>query len=99
MAPLKPTFTDVHGRKIAAQMIHEGRTARLTINELDDNGEPTTILVLNSYDATLLARACNLFVKHNFSVNFTDVNMMLSPEDKAQILGDDEELPQDKDTW
>lgn len=67
----KPTFTDVNGVKFVCRITEDAETPHLVVSELSDDGAMEPVMVLNSYDATYLGRACETYLKQSLAERFT----------------------------
>lgn len=83
---LKPTFTDLEGRKVFARLVDIDGSLRLSLQ--DENNE--TLLLLNFYDAKQLVAACNLFLNQRFAANLGEIDGNMSLKDRDDVF--DEEL-------
>ncbi|WP_411208614.1 hypothetical protein [Corynebacterium callunae] len=85
----KPAFHDVQRRAIAVHQITKDNIPVLAIDEVDDDGSSRRIMLLNKYDAKQLSAACDRYLQQVYSASFAGVNTDLSPEDMADLFGDD----------
>ncbi|WP_080796017.1 hypothetical protein [Corynebacterium pacaense] len=90
MSELKPSFHDVQRRPIVVHQITKDTVPVLAVDEIQEDGNPRRILLLNKYDAKQLSAACDRYLQEIFSATFSGVNTDLSPDDMARLFGDDE---------
>ncbi|MCK2201403.1 hypothetical protein [Corynebacterium callunae] len=88
MAMSKPSFHDVQRRAIVVHQITKDNIPVLAVDEVDDAGS-RRIMLLNKYDAKQLSAACDRYLQQVYSASFAGVNTDLSPEDMADLFGDD----------
>ncbi|WJZ02042.1 hypothetical protein [Corynebacterium freiburgense] len=92
MAELKPTFTDVDARKIITKLVDSNGFEYLSVEEISEDGQSTTqLLRLNMYDAKRLSQACDLFMQRSVARNFADLSGHLTPTDRVDIFGEDDD--------
>ncbi|MDO4685900.1 MAG: hypothetical protein Q4A92_05070 [Corynebacterium sp.] len=91
MAELKPTFTDVDARKIITKLVDVNGFEYLSVEQIGEDGKTTQLLRLNMYDAKRLSQACDLFMQRSVARNFADLSGHLTPTDRVDIFGEDDE--------
>ncbi|MDO5076290.1 hypothetical protein [Corynebacterium sp.] len=92
MAELKPTFTDVDGRKVVTRLVDLNGFEYLSVEEISEDGNSANLLLrLNMYDAKRLSQACEMFMQRSIARNFADLSGHLTPTDRVDIFGEDEE--------
>ena len=89
MTRYKPSFHDVQRRPIVVHQITKDSVLVLAVDEIQDDGTPRRIMLLNKYDAKQLSAACYRYLQEIFSATFAGVNTDLSPDDMAKLFGDE----------
>ena len=92
MTELKPMFMDVDSRKIITKLVDLNGFEYLSVEEITDDGASTKLLLrLNMYDAKRLSQACEMFMQRSIARNFADLSGHLTPTDRVDIFGEDED--------
>ncbi|MCQ9344177.1 hypothetical protein [Corynebacterium kozikiae] len=90
MAEIHPIFNDVDRRAIVAEVVEENGTPVLALDALAEDGTRTRVLTLNKFDAKQLSAACDRYMHQQFSIDYSNVNTLLSETDRAELIGDDD---------
>ncbi|MCQ9353315.1 hypothetical protein NQ015_10045 [Corynebacterium sp. 153RC1] len=90
MAEIHPIFNDVDRRAIVSEVVEENGTPVLALDALAEDGTRTRVLTLNKFDAKQLSAACDRYMHQQFSVDYSNVNTLLSETDRAELIGDDD---------
>ena len=90
MTEIHPIFNDVDRRAIVAEVVEENGTPVLALDALAEDGTRTRVLTLNKFDAKQLSAACDRYMHQQFSIDYSNVNTLLSETDRAELIGDDD---------
>lgn len=86
---IQPIFTDVKKKAIAAINIEEDGTPLLAIDEINEDGTVSRLLTLNTFDAKQLSAACDRYIHQKHSIDYSNVNTLLTEVDRVELLGED----------
>lgn len=86
-----PIFNDVEKRAIAATVVTENGQPLLILDDISEGKEPTRVLVLNKFDAKQLSAACDRYLHQAHSVDYANVNTLLTERDRVELLGEDDD--------
>lgn len=91
MSNIHPIFNDVDRRAIVAEVAEVNGSPVLLLDELAEDGTRTRVLTLNKFDAKQLSAACDRYMHQQFSVDYSNVNTLLSETDRTNLIGDDDD--------
>ncbi|OWN45538.1 hypothetical protein [Corynebacterium diphtheriae] len=91
MASKQPIFHDVERRPIAATVVEENGTTVLALEQIAEDGSTTRVLTLNKFDSKQLSAACGRYLHQQNSIDFANVNTLLTDIDRHNLHVDDED--------
>ncbi|AHI22255.1 hypothetical protein [Corynebacterium vitaeruminis] len=91
MSELQPIFYDVERRPVVAKVIDREGTNVLALELLAEDGTTTRLLTLNKFDSKQLSAACDRYVHQQQSIDYANVNTLLTEVDRVELLGDEDD--------
>lgn len=91
MAELHPIFNDVERQAIIAEVVKEGEQNLLVLSVLKEDGSTAQILKLNKFDAKQLSAACDRYMHQQNSIDYSNVNTLLTEKDRVELYDEDED--------
>lgn len=91
MADLHPIFNDVERRAIVAEVVKEGEQNLLVLSALKEDGSTAQLLKLNKFDAKQLSAACDRYMHQQNSIDYSNVNTLLTDKDRVELYDEDED--------
>lgn len=91
MAELHPIFNDVERQAIIAEVVKEGEQNLLVLSVLNEDGSTEQILKLNKFDAKQLSAACDRYMHQQNSIDYSNVNTLLTEKDRVELYDEDED--------
>lgn len=91
MADLHPIFNDADRKAVVAEVIKEGNHNLLVLSELNEDGSTTKLLKLNKFDAKQLSAACDRYMHQQNSIDYSNVNTLLTDKDRVELYDEDED--------
>lgn len=91
MAELQPIFNDVERKAVAAVVTEHDGNSVLALELLAEDGSTTRLLTLNKFDAKQLSAACDRYVHQQQSIDYSNVNTLLTEIDRVELLGEDDD--------
>lgn len=91
MSELQPIFYDVERRPVVAKVIDREGTNVLALELLAEDGTTTRLLTLNKFDSKQLSAACDRYVHQQQSIDYANVNTLLTEIDRVELLGDEDD--------
>lgn len=83
----RPTFIDVQRREIVARIVEKEGIPALSIDQIQEDGSLTNLMLLNSLDAQQLSSACDIYLKQVYSAEMSGNHVGLSPQDMLALFG------------
>lgn len=91
MAELHPIFNDVERQAIIAEVVKDGEQNLLVLSVLNEDGSTEQILKLNKFDAKQLSAACDRYMHQQNSIDYSNVNTLLTEKDRVELYDEDED--------
>lgn len=91
MAELHPIFNDVDRKAVVAEVALDGSHQVLILSALKEDGSTETLLKLNRFDAKQLSAACDRYMHQQNSIDYSNVNTLLSEKDRVELYDEDED--------